>query len=94
MAKTIKGRFDLFTLCCKGQLIGTGIQLDDNKIIVVSDWYSDFKTNEIHLEFENDSDGNPVDGASFDLGEKFFVEIDVNYKSVQSKKKGKNHKKR
>ena len=47
------------------------------------------KTNEIHLNFEKDSDGKNVDGLSFDLSSKFFVKIDSKYKSVKPKKKRK-----
>ncbi len=89
MAKVIRGKFDLFTLCCKNQLIGTEIQLEDETWVVVGDWYCDFKTNEIHLNFKNGEEGD-----SFDLGEKFVVKIDSAYKVVKSKKKKRNAKKR
>ena len=89
MAKNIKSKFDLFTLYCKGQLIGTEIQLEDDSFVEVVDWYADYKTNEIHLEFANGEEGD-----SFDLGDKFIVRISDTYKSVQSQKKKRNQKKK
>jgi hypothetical protein len=86
MPKTQRDKFDLFTLCCKGKIIGTEIQMDDDSWEEVQDWYADFKTGEIHIEFVSGEEG------SFNLGDKFIVKIDNSYNKISSKKKKKRHK--
>jgi len=98
MAKTVRDKFDLLTLCMKivpdgsggwkNAIIGTEIQMEDGSWEEIVNWWIDPKTSEIHLTFKNNS------GASFDLGEKFFVKIESTYKSDTSKKKNKKHKKK
>lgn len=87
MAKVIKGKFDLFTLAIKGQLIGTDIHFDEGTF-EVSDWYIDYATNEIHVEFTNGT------GESLDLKQKHVVSIDQNYVPVQNKGKFKRAKRK
>ena len=86
MAKTERDKFDLFTLCCKGELIGTEIQMDDDTWEEVSNWYADWKTGEIHLDFVSGAEG------SYNLGDKFIVKVEDTYVSIPSKKKTKKHK--
>jgi len=80
MAKVVKGKFDLLTLAIKGQLIGTDIHFEEG-IFEVADWYIDFATNEMHVEF---TDGS---GESLDLKQKHVVSIDQSYVPVQNKGK-------
>lgn len=86
MAKTRRDKFDLFTLAIKQQLIGTGIVLSDDTVLEVKDFYCDYTTHEIHIDFVGG------ENSSFNLNDKFVVEIEDSYKSVKSKKKRKKQK--
>lgn len=80
MAKVIKGKFDLLTLAIKGQLIGTDIHFDEG-VFEVADYYIDYATNEIHVQF---TDGS---GESLDLKQKHVVSINDAYVTIQNKGK-------
>jgi hypothetical protein len=86
MAKTLRKRFDLFTLAVKQKLVGTEILMANGDSLEVFDFYCDYATNEIHIEFTDGSAG------SFNLIDKFQVKIDETYTSVSPKKKGKTQK--
>jgi len=87
MAKTQRDKFDLLTLAIKHQLIGTDIIVrdivDDVEVDValeVKDWYIDYATSQIHIDFTDGSDD------MFDLNQKYFVNIEVTYKSIPQKR--------
>lgn len=86
MAKTIRDKFDIFTLIVKQQFIGVEIIMDDDEELTVSDFYCDYATDEVHIEF---TDGS---SSSFNLRDKFVVKIEDTYKSIPSKKKRKKRK--
>jgi hypothetical protein len=88
MAKTQRDKFDLFTLAIKQQLIGTELVMEDDTVLEVKDFYMDYATAEIHIDFVGGAE------ASFNLHEKFIVNIEDTYKSVSSKKKNKKNKKK
>lgn len=99
MARTIRDKFDLFTLATKVKpftvkgniemwLIGTGIGIDDNSYPIVKNFFIDYNTSEIHIDFTDGTD------SSFSLREKFWVDIDSRYLSVPSKKKNKKQKRK
>ena len=88
MAKTRRDKFDLFTLAIKQQLIGVGMVIEDENVYYVKDYYCDYATSEIHIDFDDNTTG------SFNLNEKFVVEIEDTYKSVPSKKKTKKQKRK
>jgi len=98
MAKTIRDKYSLGTLCkkivpdglggWKNSIIGTEIMMEDGTWEEVIDWWDDDATREIHLMFKSGT------GDSFDLTEKYVVKIESTYNSVPSQKKKKNHKKK
>jgi hypothetical protein len=87
MAKTLRKKFDLITLAIKQKLIGCEIVMNDDTSLEISDFYIDYPTSEIHVEFTDGTD------SSFNLNEKFVVKLDHNYKNVKAKKKRKKKKK-
>lgn len=86
MAKIERDKFDIFTLIVKQQFIGVDMIMDDDEILTVSDFYCDYATDEVHVEF---TDGS---SSSFNLKDKFVVRIEDTYNKVTSKKKVKNRK--
>lgn len=86
MGKTIRDKFDIFTLIVKQQFIGIEIIMVDNEELTVSDFYCDYATDEVHVEFTDGSSG------SFNLKDKFVVKVDDTYNKVTSKKKVKERK--
>ena len=84
MAKVIRDKWDIGTTAIKGQLIGNRIQLADNSWKTVEDWFIDFATGMIVVEFVEDA---PEDRPSeFTLKSKFIVEIDDSIKPLKNAK--------
>jgi hypothetical protein len=87
MAKVRREKFDLFTLAIKGQLIGSDIVFEDDSKLEVEDFYIDYNTSEIHIDFVGGT------GDSFSLKRRYVVDVDENIKVVNNKKKQKKAKK-
>ena len=88
METIIRDKWDLFTMITKinpntgvNWIYNLEIQMEDGTWEEVTDYYCDYATSEIHLEFKSGTDG------SFNLREKFVVRVDKDYKRVHSKKK-------
>ncbi|MHA1123749.1 MAG: hypothetical protein ACTSPC_13210 [Candidatus Heimdallarchaeota archaeon] len=91
MAKTLRKKYDLYTLCIKiipdgnggykNAIIGADIVFDDDTRETVKDWSIDYPTNELHLDFESGESG------SFSLMRKYQVYLDSSYKNVKQNKK-------
>ena len=92
MAKTRRYKYDLWTLCTKNLIIGSSLVLEnkdlenEEEILEILDWYGDYRTDEIHIDFVGGKEG------SFNLRDKYIVEIEDSYKSISSKKKGRKKK--
>jgi len=86
MAKIIRDKFDIFTLIVKQQFIGVEIVMDNDEELMVKDFYCDYATDEVHVEFTNG------ESSSFNLRDKFVIKIEDTYKKVTSKKKNKRRK--
>lgn len=88
MAKITKEKYDLQTLAIKQKLVGSNIHFEEGVSPDIADWYIDSATQEIHLQY---SDGT---GDSLDLRQKYVVDVESTYVSVQSKKKNKKPKRK
>jgi len=87
MAKIIKEKYDLLTLATKQVLIGSNIHFEDGVSLDIVDYYIDYRTSEIHVEYAGGS------GDNLDLNEKYVVSVPSTYKTVKPKKKVKKAKK-
>lgn len=87
MAKVRREKFDLLTLAIKGQLIGSDIVFEDDSKLEVADFYIDYNTSEIHIDFVGGV------GDSFSLKRRYVVEVEETVKVVKNKKKKKRAKK-
>jgi len=88
MAKIERNNFDLPTLAIKGKLIGTELALEDGTFLEISDWYIDWATFEMHIDFIDNT------GGVYNMREKHTVLIEDVYKKVSKKDRKKKAKRK
>ena len=84
MAEVIKEKYDLQTLCWKQVFVGCKIHFEDGDILTVKDYSYDSVTKELHVEWEE-----TTEGVSLSILQKYVVTIPDTYSSVRHKKRGK-----